>query len=1219
MQNPTSIPVPDADGAIRSIQSGWTHLPAPSPASHRASARILSRGIIVMLGIFLSLAVPLWAQIGGSGSITGSIADPTGAVISGAVVTATNNSTNVQTTQKTTSSGNYVLSPLAPGVYTVTVTAPGFKTLTQEHVSVDALQNVGLRIQLTLGANSEQVTVQSAPPQLDTTSGTVGTTIENQEYTALPLQMNGGPRDPTAFVYLTPGVAHGGNGVQTGIFDGTGSQGRLDEIYIDGFPQTSIYEQGDPRYVSNIISVEAVDQFQVVTSDPPAQYQGVGLENYVVKSGTNNWHGSVFDYFRDTALDTWGFYAPAVVSPSVGHAVKPLEHQTEYGVDLGAPIKHDKIFFFGNYDGFLYHKDNNPAFTTIPTMLMRTGNFSELPATQTIYDPASCPNGVTAPGFCQRQQAFYNGTPNAFNPARIGPTEQFMIKFMPKPINTSINNNYLSEIPSDTFHWDTTERIDIKMTSKQQFSFIFGAERGGVYGYQSNGGNPGPLPYTSGQGYETKNKLFLIEHTYAITPNLVNQFKYGYSRFSGPVFNPDYRNPGYGLGTDGGVTGLPKGQASGSFPTVNWGGNNPITKWSGDQDYNALTNYFTILDNVQYVHGKHSFTFGGVHEWLELNNYAFTGGSSPVTLNYSNAETANYINGTELPETGDSFASFLLSQVDSGNLTQEPFTDTGARMRPTSFYAQDDYAITPKLTVNIGMRWDFFPPYREVLDRYSFLNTTMTNPITGNAGALEFAGNGSDSCHCSTNINNWYKNFGPRLGGAYSATNKIVIRGGFSITYSHGTGYRNATYLGTGQTGFYATPSITSTVAGSPAFLLDGGFPSYAAPPSLNAGYGTGFTSAKHSATSSMSYGDPYLGSRAPYAVNYNFGIEQQLTSTISFTLNYVGSQGHFLPVSNGGARGLYSNQLPLKYYNLGGLLNSAATPANVAAAEAIDPGIALPYPTFSGTILQMLLPFPQYPGINDTYDNIVNSSYNALQASLNKRMSHGLQFMFNYTFGAEIDDGGTYRSGYLPNRIERGRGIADTPNVITATAVYQLPFGRGQSIASKNRIARALASDWQISSIGTYSSGTPLAIVASGCNTPGGGQCMPNYNPSFSGPVRINGHYGSHVLANQASPSYINKAAFINAPPAYTFGNVARTAPYGLRGPTSYDIDMSLKRDIPIGHRIHLLFDVSAYNLTNSVIFNSPAVNTGATNFGEVSSQANLSRDIQLAARINF
>ena len=1203
----------------------------------RNSFKTLRAALLLAAAFSFALGRPLPAQIGGQGSITGTVSDPSGAMVPNATVTATNNATNERTTQKSSSNGVFTLSPLSPGTYTLTFSAPGFKTLTQQNISVDALQVVGLKPELTVGSTSETVTVESAPPQLDTANAVVGETMENEEYTSLPLVINGGARNPTAFVYLMPGVAHGGSGVQTGIFDGTGSSGRLDEVYIDGFPQTSIYEQGDPRYVSNTISVEAVDQFQVITNNPSAQYQGVGLENYVIKSGTNAWRGSVFDIYRNTNLDTWGFYAPAAINPAVGHAIKPQEHQSEYGVALNGPIRKNKIFFMGTYDGFYYHRDNNPTYTTIPTMLMRQGNFSELlnlsPA-QPIYDPTSCPVGTTGAGTCTRTQFNYNGILNNINPSLIGNSEKFMQSFQPTPINNSVTNNYLSQVPSFTHHWDTTDRIDANLSAKQRLSFIFGAELGGVYGYQSNGSNPGPLPYTSAQGFETKNKIFLIDDTYTVSPTLVNQFKYGYTRFWGPVFNPTYRNPGYGLGTDGGVTGLPGGQASQSFPTVTWAGNNALTQWSGDQDYNDITNYFTLLDNVQWVHGNHSFTFGASHQWLQVQDIAYTTGISPVTLAYSNAQTALYTNKTLNSASGNSYASFLIGDVNQGSLNQQTFITTGSRMQPTSLYAQDDVTLTPKVTINLGLRWDYYPPYREVLNRSSFLNPTETNPVTGNAGALQFAGNGSTSayCNCTTPINSWYKAFSPRIGLAWAVTQNTVIRAGFSLDYTHGTGQKNATFRGTGTVGFTASPNFTSLTSGDQAFNLNSGFPAYPQPPTINPGYGAAFSTAVISPAVTMSYADPYLGGRQPYADMFNAGIEQQFTKDLALKIAYVGTQGHFLPAASSGARGLWTNQIDPKYLALGGLLNSTVTPSVLTQAAALGFDLKLPYPTFSGTLTQMLKPFPQYSGITDTYDNMDNSNYNALQVTLKQRMSNGLQFMVNYTWGAEIDDNGTFRSGYLPTRVERGRGLSDTPQVVNATAVWDMPFGDGKTFNPGNRIVRSLVSGYQLSGIYTYNSGIPLAITSSGCVVPGQSQCMPNYNPAYAGSPRINGKYGAGATALH-SPSYVDINAFVDPSvgssktsstaalyPNYTIGNLARTAPYGLRGPSSYDIDVSLQRTISIREKYKIVLNVQAFNLTNVVIFTGPPVSTStASTFGIVTGQSNLSRDIQLQGRFNF
>lgn len=1183
-----------------------------APASFLRGA--LSLLLLLCTAAVLLCGAPAHAQLSGKGAITGTVTDPTGAIVPGATVTATQNTTGEKTVRTTTSAGYYVLSPLDPGVYTITVVSPGFQKLSQQSVTVDALQTVGLNLSLSTGQVDQTVTVSSAPPQLDTTNATLGGTIENNIYTALPLQMNGGPRDPTAFVYLMPGVTQGPSGT-SGIFNGSGSQGRLDEIYIDGVPLTRISIQGDPRNVSSAISVEAVDQFQAVTSGTPIVYAGAGVQNYVVKSGTNHIHGSVYEYFRNTVFDTWGWGAPAVINPLTGKADKPVERQNEYGITLGAPILKDKVFFFGSYDGYRFNKAGNPALYTVPTLQERQGDFSDLPAGQNIYDPALT---VCSGGKCTRQQASFNGKLNAFDPTRIGPAELALAKLLPAPTNNSITNNYFGQTPTNTFSWNTTEKIDAQLTSKQRVSAVFAASKSGVLGYLSKGSQI-PLPYTDGQFFTPKTKTLVLEHTYVPTSNLVNQIKFGFVRYYDLVGNPSY-NTAYGIVSNAGVTGLPAGQVADSFPTTKFGGPNSLTEWGGGKAYTETTNTYDLLDNVQYTRGKHSLTVGAIRQWLQDNNTAYLTGTAPLSLGYSNLETAGYSSGKINTKTGDSYASFLLGQVDNSQLVQNAVLTTGARIRPLSIYAQDDYRLSSKLTVNLGLRWDYFPSFNEVQNRFSFLNPTLTNPATGNLGALQFAGGGTFGCNCSTPVQSWYKNFGPRLGIAYSVDDKTVFRAGYAINYTHGTGILNATRLGTGQLGYTASPNPkSSSNSGIAAFNLDQGFPAYQAPPFINSTYGAGFATNINTAAASVSYGDPYLGSRAPYVINYNAGIERQLTANIAVQVNYVGSQGHFLPTGGSGARGFYNDQIDPAFYNLGSLLTASATPANVTAAQAINPAVKLPYATFSGTIGQMLRPFPQYNGVGDTYGNIVNSNYNAFQMVLKKRMSHGLDFMLNYTYSKEIDDGGTFRSGYISNRAERSRGTADIPEILNSTAVYQLPFGKGHGFGSGNPIVSALVSDWTVSGIYTYAAGAPLTITSSACNNPFSGTCMPNINSAFGfNSPRRNGSYGAGALAGQTSPSYIDPSAFSDTP-AYTFGNVARTAPYGLRGPGRYDIDMSLKRSVTLYDNVKLLLDVSAYNLTNKVLFGISSTSIDSSSFGQISGQSNNSRDIQLAARINF
>ena len=300
----------------------------------------------VCLAAVLLTAAIAPAQVGGNGTIQGTVTDPSGAVLAGATVTATNVETGVQTTRRTTEAGFFVLSPLQPGEYTVTIKAEGFQNLTQQHLIVVALGTLGLNPTLQLGAATQSITVEEAPPLLHTDDATLGATMENNIYAALPLAMNGVPRDPSQFVALVPGVNSASTqaaGPSTAAFNG--GQTYQNEVYLEGMPLTSAGTQGDTRYLAFAVSVDAVDQFQVQTNGAKAQYEGQGVSNYVLKSGTNSFHGAAFEYFRNTVLDARGFFP----------ATRPADHQNEFGGLVGGPIRKNKVFFFTNYDGYRYN------------------------------------------------------------------------------------------------------------------------------------------------------------------------------------------------------------------------------------------------------------------------------------------------------------------------------------------------------------------------------------------------------------------------------------------------------------------------------------------------------------------------------------------------------------------------------------------------------------------------------------------------------------------------------------------------------------------------------------------------------------------------------------------------------------------------------------------------------------------------------------------------
>jgi hypothetical protein len=341
----------------------------------RVAVRIAWTALLLFTSLISS------AQVGGSGSIQGTVLDSSNAAVPGATVTATNVATGIETIRQTTEAGVYALTPLPPGSYRVTVTLDGFQTFVREGVIVDALSVVGLNVTLQIGALTQEVVVTAATPMLATADARLGQTIRNEVYTALPLVMNtGGPRDPTAFMFLMPGVQSIGRWGNV-----MGGQDFTTDMYVEGIPITNAVVQGEGRNLSFGISVDAVDQFQVETSGTAVMFNGQGASNYVVKSGTNTFRGAGFEYFRHKALDAKAFFATA----------KPDDNQHEYGATLGGPIRRNQMFFFAAFDGYRDRRQTAQSLVSIPTLAEREGDFSALPVT--VYDPRTTrpnPNGT---------------------------------------------------------------------------------------------------------------------------------------------------------------------------------------------------------------------------------------------------------------------------------------------------------------------------------------------------------------------------------------------------------------------------------------------------------------------------------------------------------------------------------------------------------------------------------------------------------------------------------------------------------------------------------------------------------------------------------------------------------------------------------------------------------------------------------------------------------
>jgi hypothetical protein len=1227
------------------------------------------------------------AQITGQGAVSGTVTDPDGASIPGAKIDVRSIATNVVLSRTSTSSGYYVVSPLSPGKYTVTVTAPGFSTLAQENVNVDALQTTAFDPKLKLGQITDTITVTTAPPALQTANATLGGTIENEVYSELPVaQSSGNPRDPTAFAALQPGVQAGG---RAGVFDGTGA-GNTNELYVEGVPLTTVDSQGDTRKLQENLSIEAVDQTQIQTTGSTAQFQGLGVENYSIKQGTNQFHGNAYIFFRNTVLDTWNFFSKSVTQPNAaGQQVrqpKPPENQNEISASLGGPIIHNKLFFFGNYDRYHFRSMANPTLATIPTVLMRTGNFTEFSAGQPTANPAIPPYHIYNPatyatctaangGVPCANQFSYQGVPDVIDPALISPISKKWAANLPGVTSTGLTNNYLSAREVGVDNWEFTGRLDYTINPKQQLAFIStnGSHVDVPYDYGAK--SVLPYPYTNGTIVDELTTTDIIKHTYTFTPHVVNQFRYGYTRFWTTIGNKTVGDPMFS-GTALGIGGLPAGLSSDTTPAASFsGGIDTPESFVAPTQYHEAVNTYTLADDLTWVKGRHNFTFGGDMQFLQFNQSIADSSSKPQSFTFSNTSTGGFSGGNLLSTSGAAYASFLVGAVSASSVYIQNFSTLGARYKAISPYVQDDWKVTSKLTLNLGLRWDLYTPFRENHDRWSFFNPNIQNPLTGNMGALSYIGHGAGTCNCDSPVNTWYKNFGPRVGFAWQVDRHDVVRGSFGIQYSHngGVGGSNGgNYNGTGQTGLTVSSAFASSTQGEqPAFYLNPAFGNTSLPAynstitptsTVNTGNYVGGGTA-----SSLSYADPYLSGRAPYTESYTFGIQHLITNDLTLSADWVGNQSHFLYAQS---RGYWEDQLAPQYQPLTFLLKQLPAGIDNAAgpnkgktylqeAQAIVPGIGLPYGNFGGaqgTIGQMLKPFPQYSSITDTWGDIGNANYNALQISLQQRKWHGLTYTLNYSFSKTIDDISGVRSGYpIPgntidggvgsfqaNRIDRSVSASNIPNNLHIYGAYDLPFGTQGHAGFTNHLTRALVGGWQTSFIFSKTSGAPLSIAGQGCQTPG--SCYPSYNPAFGkASIRINGSYSSiHTVTQAASTKFLDSSGFASNPTngptpqnpttalgtpvlgvpgnyGYNFGNTPREAPYHLYNIGTYNLDMSLKRTFPIYNRLKFSLQADCFNVTNHVQFGGLGTSLSSAAFGTVTSQNNSSRDWQLAGKFNF
>lgn len=1155
------------------------------------------RRFFLLLASLLILGAGLYGQQAGTGTITGVVTDSSGALIPDAKVTATAVQTGVARSTTTGPDGTYTIPYLLTGSYELTVEKTSFSKYVQSGITLLVDSTLTLNFKLSVGSTVEKVEVTAAAPLLQSSTSDIGATIDNRSYEALPLAVNGARMDPAAFMLLAPGVT--GSTFEAQV---NGGESFTNEIWLGGVPSGLGELQSSDRPAQFGSSVDAFQEFKLTTNNYSADLgRAGGVLDLEYKSGTNHFHGDIFGFLRNEALNARGFFPKTT----------PRNRQTEYGFSVGGPVNipkiyngHDRTFFFFNYDGFRQWPAASGGLFTLPTPAELAGNFQGIAH---IYDPTTA---VTLPnGQVMKQEYSCNNQLDVICPAKFSAISKNFLPLLPAATNPNLLvNNYVGVLPGkpESIEDSYTMRIDHAFSTKQNltFSWGFGPQKSPLASGNVNG-ILGPLGgYRSYGGYE---QVIRLSDTYSFHPNLLNRFSFGYGR-DGTLF----KDPQAGIPwpTRLGFTNIPNN----TMPDVEFA-TNGFAPWHPDGfTGGALNDTYQFLweDQLTWIHGKQTLKFGVD---ARRGGYILNIHSDPGPFTFSSTDTSQQ----GVANTGNAFASFLVGAADSAGLRINAAGTVDDFWTYMAGYFQDDYKIRPKLTLNLGLRYDLPYGTEERYNKLSNFDPTVPNPGAGNIpGAQIFAGHGPGTCNCNRFTNLAVTEFGPRFGLAYQLTSNTVFRGGYGIFYTPG-GDTGGNDIGSQPLGWAGSPSVVSPNGGfTPAWFWDTPFQ-----------YPAGFKVPNFSPTIQNGGGNNWeikgYGNQ-PYVQNWNVNIQRQITPDLMVSAAYVGSKGTRL------AAGLFrANQVPSNYLSLGNLLgqniNSAAALAAIAAGTIPGPR----YAGFTGTVAQNLRPFPQYQGITVLNDLEGNSTYHSFQLMVQKRFSRGLQVLVSYTGAKTIDDvggGGVIAGGWASGRdtdnrrIEKAVSAFDIPQHIVLSYVYELPFGPNKKFINHSGPVGKLVEGWQISGIQTYESGIPIGMsVTNTLNIFNGGN-YPNIVPGVS--PRSNVSLTDFQVFGPNPSNYINLNAFSNPAP-FTFGNAPRELS-NLRTPASYNEDISLTKHTHIKERVDVELRADAFNLLNRVVFAMGQGSVGAfQNFsspatvGKVSSQSNSGRQIQLGLKIRF
>jgi hypothetical protein len=1095
-----------------------------------------SPGLVV--GIFVVVMMMLVGSALQSQStkveLSGTVSDPAALAVKGADVKLFNMGTGAGQAYVTGSNGEYHFFGLQPGSYTLIVTKTGFTELRREGLTLRVGDNVSLDLALQIGAVTQSVNVTSEPPLLQSNRGTVSFVVEQQKVVTLPLD----GRNFVPLIALSPGVMLPPTSTLPRI---NGSRPRVSEYIYDGISVL----QPEPGQVAYFPIVDAIEEFRVDTNSYSAEYGrsngGVIMVNQ--KSGSNDFHGSVFEFFRNEALNARNLFATT--------GPKPRFRRNQYGFVVGGPLRRDKTFFFVDYQGTRL-QTGTPRTSTVPTSLQRRGIFSNA-----IYDPATTrlSNGVYV------RDPFLNNTIPA---DRWDAATKAVVDRYPLP-NVFINgqeataNNYVRTANETTNQDQFGVRLDHNLNRTQR---VFGR-----YEYLRDHSLPStPLPDGSGLitagiigNTLTRADSVALEHNWTVSSNKTNQLRSGYTRRG---FERDSLRTGQPASEISGIPNIPVSAFADTLPTYDVVGFQQLGPTTNGNA--AFTTSVTqIVDNFSWLRGSHSLKLGT--DWRFETLDVLQPPNPTGSFQFSNILTSNLsATGTPVTGTGNAFASFLLGQVQNFSIDVQDET-LKPRARIGEFFIQDDFKVTKKLTLNLGVRYTLNFPSTVVNDRGAIFNLETQK--------LDYLGNNGFP---RTARNLEHLNFAPRIGLAYRATDSFAVRSGYSITWIEQAGI--TTPFTTPFFPFIQTTGQRSLDNIHSAFVLSRGPSVEISDPNPDSGLGQGVFST-----------DRKKGSG--YAQQWNLSFQKTFHKDWSAETGYLGSK-----LTSLGVPDVNMNQLTTEQLALGPTLTEQVP--NPFFGQ-IPESSSLGGPTIARQ--QLLRPYPRFTTVALYRNNVGHSTYHSFQSRLERRFSKGLTLTAAYTLSKLIDDAGAVFDAAIltgpaavfqtadsfNRRLEKDESTGSIPHVFASSFVWEIPVGAGRR-RSLEGWQNALAGGWQLAGMLRLQSGSPLAVTQ---------QTNLNAFAGF-GIQRPNRIADPELSSDQRSTArWFNTAAFTQAP-QFTLGNASRNP---VVGPSYRALDVMLGKTFPIKEQVQAEFRAEAFNVTNTPSLMAPNTSFGNAAFGTI------------------